>query len=229
MILQTPTPSFDQSKDFYQRLGFTVLSESPYRVTDGKVIIEINPDRFTRAGVILYRESWTSEVEALRQLVPVLQIDNGYLLVDRSGTRISLLEATTEEALGPVNNNDSPSSILGNFAGLSLEVIDIADAVKIWEILGFVKDIGDIEQGWVSYKNTEGAAVSFMKPNMCPHLFFNPSLTYFNSGKNPEVIAKIRAAGVPITEEITVFNKEGIVDNVILRDPGGYGFFIFND
>ena len=29
--------------------------------------------------------------------------------------------------------------------------------------------------------------------------------------------------------KITQFNKEGIVDNVIIRDPGGYGFFIFND
>ena len=68
-----------------------------------------------------------------------------------------------------------------------------------------------------------------MAANSCPHLFFNPSLTYFNSGRNPEVIAGIRAAGIPISEEITIFNKEGRVDNIIIRDPGGYGFFLFND
>jgi len=71
--------------------------------------------------------------------------------------------------------------------------------------------------------------VSIMKPNMCPHLFFNPSLTYFNGGKNPEIIEAIRKLDIPITEEITYFNKEGLVDNIIIRDPGGYGFFIFND
>ena len=58
---------------------------------------------------------------------------------------------------------------------------------------------------------------------------YNPSLTYFNGGKNLPVIAAIREAGIPITEEITHFNEDGIVDNVILRDPGGYGFYIFND
>ena len=66
-------------------------------------------------------------------------------------------------------------------------------------------------------------------PNACPHLFFNPSLTYFNSGKNLEVVEKLRKADVPILEEITAFNPEGKVDNVILRDPGGFGFFVFND
>lgn len=227
LIIQTPTPNFNQSKDFYQRLGFTLISQDPYRVSDGKVVIEINPDRFTRAGVLLYRDSWATEAEALGQLGPVLQIENGYILNDQSGTRISLLEAKRGSANN--KNNHSPVSILGNYAGLSLEVIDIAEAVKIWKILGFEKTMGSAEQGWVTYQNEDGAGVSFMKPNVCPHLFFNPSLTYFNSGKNLEVIAKIKEAGIPIKEEITVFNKEGIVDNVILTDPGGYGFFVFND
>jgi len=72
-------------------------------------------------------------------------------------------------------------------------------------------------------------AVSFMQPNSCPHLFFNPSMTYFNGKNNLPIIAKIREAGILITEEITHFNQEGIVDNIIIRDPGGYGFFIFSD
>ena len=44
-----------------------------------------------------------------------------------------------------------------------------------------------------------------------------------------EVIGKVRELGIPIAEEITHFNKEGLVDNIIIRDPGGYGFFIFSD
>jgi hypothetical protein len=54
-------------------------------------------------------------------------------------------------------------------------------------------------------------------------------MTYFNGGNNMAVIGKIRSARIPIAEEITHFNKEGIVDNIIIRDPGGYGFFVFND
>jgi len=54
-------------------------------------------------------------------------------------------------------------------------------------------------------------------------------LTYFNGKQNLKVIEQIRNNGISITEEITHFNKEGIVDNIIIRDPGGYGFFIFSD
>jgi hypothetical protein len=43
------------------------------------------------------------------------------------------------------------------------------------------------------------------------------------------VIQKIRDLNIPITEEITAFNTECIVDNVIIRDPEGFGFFVFND
>lgn len=75
----------------------------------------------------------------------------------------------------------------------------------------------------------DGFVISLMKPFSCPHLFFNPSMTYFNGKDNLAVIRKIREAGIPITQEITAFNTEGIADNVILRDPGGYGFFVFND
>jgi hypothetical protein len=34
---------------------------------------------------------------------------------------------------------------------------------------------------------------------------------------------------IKVEEEITAFNPDGIIDNVILRDEGGYGFFVFND
>jgi hypothetical protein len=69
-----------------------------------------------------------------------------------------------------------------------------------------------------------------MKPFSCPHLFFNPSLTFFNGKENnPKVIQKIRDLNIPITQEITAFNEEGLVDNIIIRDPGGLGFFVFND
>ena len=69
-----------------------------------------------------------------------------------------------------------------------------------------------------------------MNPLMCPHLFFNPSLTYFNGKENnPKVIKRLRELKITITEEITHFNDKGIADNVIICDPGGYGFFIFND
>jgi hypothetical protein len=119
--------------------------------------------------------------------------------------------------------------VLGNFVGLSIESVDIAKSTEVWKELGF-KINGAPEQGWVSCINDDELTINIMKPFMCPHLFFNPSLTYFNGKENnPVVIQEIRNLKVPISEEITHFNDKGIVDNIIIRDPGGYGFFIFND
>ena len=89
--------------------------------------------------------------------------------------------------------------------------------------------MGDLEKGWAAFANDDGFKLSLLGPGSCPHMVINPSLTYFNSGKNLDVIAEIRGAGIPIAEEITHFNTEGVVDNVILRDPGGFGFYVFND
>lgn len=224
-IIQTPTNKLSQSLDFYKKLNFKIISEeSPCIISDGKVLIEINPDRYARAGMKIFRESWKETVAQLEKQTKVHPQENGYLIGDPSGTRIYLIEQRQEFPLPQIG-----PSTLGNFAGMSLETTDINRSVALYEILGFKKTMGDIEQGWVLYANEDGMGVSFMKPGSCPHLFFNPSLTYFNGKDNMNVIQKIRDADVPIAEEITFFNKEGIVDNVILRDPGGYGFFIFSD
>lgn len=225
--IQTPTPNLKQSLDFYKKLNFSVLSEAnPTIVSDGKMLIEINPDRVARAGVKLYRKDWKATVEELKKLTPVTSIDQGYLLSDPSGSRIYLMERATEVTF---DLSGLDQATVGNAAGVSLETTDIDKSIAIYEILGFSKIMGDIKQGFVVYQNEDEFAVSLMLANSCPHLFFNPSLTYFNGKNNLEIIENIRKSGVPITEEITTFNKEGIVDNIIIRDPGGYGFFIFSD
>src|SRR5690606_22019475 len=124
--------------------------------------------------------------------------------------------------------NDNSESVLGNYAGICLELIEISKAASIYEAIGFKLTAGSAESGFASYSLDE-FVVTLMKPLMCPHLFFNPSMTYFN-GKinNPIIIEKVRQLGIPITEEITHFNKEGIVDNIIIRDPGGFGIFVYN-
>lgn len=227
-VIQTPTNQLQNSLDYYTRLQFKTLesSESNAWVTDGKVLIEINADRFARAGVKLYANTWAPTIEKLRNQLAVTEIKDGFLFSDPSGTWIYLLE---KEAPVTLEQTEKSFSVLGQYAGMSLETTDVKKAISIWETLGFKKTMGSEEQGWITYQFDTQLTVSIMKPMACPHLFFNPSLTYFNSGQNPAIIAKIREVGIPITEEITHFNDKGEVDNVIIRDPGGFGYFIFND
>ena len=226
-IIHTPTNNLAGSLEFYSKLGFTKLQNTTLElVSDGKAVIEINPDRFARAGVKLISESWETVIEGVEQFANVLRIKNGYLLSDPSGMWIYLIEAQEDLNL---DLSEISSSVLGNYAGISLESTSINNSFPLWRLLGFNEQEGDLEQGWVTLRNSDGLIISLMKPLTCPHLFFNPSLTYFNGKKNVEIIEKIRSINIPITEEITHFNKEGIVDNIIIRDPGGYGFFLFND
>lgn len=224
-IVQTPTSRLIDSIAFYEKLNFEkIAEETSVFFSDGKFIMEVNPDRFSRAGIKLYRNSWSSVLTDLKKLTDVVDIEGGFLLSDPSGCWIYLMENEKDFALCEERN-----TVLGNFAGLSLESTAMKKSCAIFSLLGFKKTMGDEESAWVVLVNEDGIGVSVMRPMSCPHLFFNPSLTYFNSGKNPEVIAKVRSLDIPITEEITHFNKEGIVDNIIIRDPGGFGFFLFND
>ena len=226
VIIQTPTPDLSSSLEFYDKLNFTSLSETPAIVSDGSVIIEINPDRYARAGVKVLSDDPSELVTRLREVTHVVEFDKECLLDDPSGVRIYLPKSYPDFQLPEPQDSFSK---LGNFAGLSLETSNMDQSATIWKLLGFDKMSGSPEQGWISLTNVHGLTISLMKPNACPHLFFNPSMTYFNGSRNMEVIEGVRSLGIDIAEEITVFNDSGIVDNIIIRDPGGYGFFLFND
>lgn len=224
VIVQTPTPDITKSTDFYSKMGFTQIANSNM-FTDGKTIIEINSERFARPGIKLIADSWSKEVELVKALTKVIQTDDGYLLGDGTGTWIYLIESSESPS---IPENCAPS-LFGNNQGLTIESIDIEKAASIWNALGFKTVAGKVEQGWISLVNNGGVVLNIMTPNCCPHLFLNPSISFFNGTNNPLIIETIRATGIDIKEEITHFNKENNVDNIIMSDPGNIGFFIFND
>jgi len=226
-IIQTCTGNLTTSKAYYQKLGFTSLStDNPTIFTDGKFLLEINPANTARTGLKLYQADWSTTVEQLKEITTVFELEDGYLVSDPNGIKVYLMNGVLE---GDFPIKGVSSSLLGNFSGMSIEAVDIERSIKFWQMLGYKKTMGGIEKGWVGFENGSGIGISIMKPMVCTHLFFNPGLNFFNGGKNLSIIQKIREVGIPIAEEITVFNKEGIVDNVILCDPGGLGFFVFND
>jgi len=224
-ILQTPTPDLPQSLHFYQQLNFQLLPTSSKIVTDGQVNILINPDRFARLGILLYQKDWSTTIEELKKQFTLIEQSNSYLLSAPSGVQVHLIN---EESVIKAPKETS-SAITGQFAGISLETIDLNQSIHFWQSIGYTIQSGSRDQGWLTLSNGSGVDISLMKAGSCPHLFFNPSLTYFNGAKNLAIIKQLKTLQVPITEEITHFNKEGIVDNIIIRDPGGLGFFLFND
>ncbi len=226
-VLCTPTPDKAVSVAFYERIGFRRQSDAPAAFADGNVLIEIDESRFARPGLKLFDADWGAAIERLQKDFPVHETDEGWLVVDPSNVHVRLVRDECPYP-APRGAEAEAGSALGTFAGLSLESGDMARSIAFWESLGFERGDsgGDM---WASCTCAAGLTVTVMRTRACPHLFFNPSFTYFNGEQNPAIIAGLRELGVPFAEEVTCFNDEGIVDNVILRDPGGWGFFVFND
>ncbi len=226
VIIHTPTNNLANSRSFYEKLQFQpVDTDKQVLYTDGKVVIEINPDRYARAGIKIYREDWAPVTTTLQTTNRLHPTANGWLTSDPNGVFVYLEEQAPPKLKLPEHRPAIP----GNFAGISLETTDMEQSATFWQKLGYEVAVGGSGQSWMTLSDGGLIPVSLMKPLVCPHLFFNPSLTYFNGKDNPAIIAKVRKTGLPIAEEITYFNPEGQVDNIILRDPGGYGFFLFND
>ena len=118
-------------------------------------------------------------------------------------------------------------SLLGNYAGVCIETLDIEASFIFWQAKGFKGEL-NLNASWCSLKNKNGDHLSLLRANSCPHLFTNPSLAFFNGSKNKNIIEQIKSLQIPIAQEV-IFGRETTADNLILNDPGGVGFFVFND
>ncbi len=226
-VVHAATSDPEESARFYKKLNFELLSDDDAVIfTDGKALVEVNPDRYARNGIKLYGNDFSTIISRVEEVAELILAGDGFISSDPNGVRVYFSETEANINFKPKNES---FGMTGNFAGLSIEAHDIDATVEFWEAVGFEKSQGDIEQGWATFSNGSSIDLSIMKPLMCPHLFFNPGMTYFNGGKNLTNIGLIREAGIPIIEEITHFNTDGVADNAIIRDPGGLGFFIFND
>ena len=225
LFLQTCTPNIHQSKNYFKALDFELEDKGDYTlVYDRQMHIMISHERSGRKGLSLIKENWESEITQLAQFVEVKQNNGVYYFVSPSGTRFALKSGPS------VMIPEAQSTcLLGNYAGVSLETMDIKMSMKILQVLGFEQSGGGLDKGWVSCTDQAQNTISLMMPFTCPHLFINPSGTFFNSGGNTEIIAKIRQRGIAIYEEITAFSTKCDVDNITMREPGGVGFFVFND
>lgn len=222
-LVHTPAPNLAASESFYSRLGFSKLGADLNIWQSDACLVELNTDNYARAGIKMFANNWSNIIKQLEKLTSIYPITDGYLCFAPSGTAVYLIEQQHAFPLGAM------TSVLGKYAGLSLESINLEASTQFWEVLGLDLKYGSPEKGWMTFVHSNGLSISLMKPLTCPHLFFNPSLTYFNGKDNLTIIEKVRAAGLKIAQEVTAFNTDNMVDNIILRDPGGYGFFVFND
>lgn len=225
IYLQTPVPELQRTISFYEKIGFKVVQfENAWYAIDQGLKILINEKRTARPGIVIYEADISKYSERWKQSGKFYENEDYMLTIAPSGVWVYFMKKEAPNL--PLHEE---KSVLGSLAGISLETINMKHSVDFWNDHGFEIAMGGLEQAWIALKHRSGLGMSFMKPDSCPHTFYNPSLSYFNSGNNLAVIAELRKREVAIFEEISIFNDQGVADNVILKDPGGIGFFIFND
>ena len=204
LLVESPLREKNKSIAFYTKLGFDICHEKElYLAKEQRFTILLNPEKKSQPALRLYNAKETKT------------------MVSPSGTLIHLYQ---EECLYSKGNS---RAILGNYCGISLETNSLKDSFTYWRKLGFEGSYSPTP-GWIEL-NKVGQQLSIQKTNLCPHSFFNPSLTFFNGQKNKGIIDHIKQVELPIEEEVIFSAEDKIAQNMILKDPGGLGFFIFND
>lgn len=219
-IINTPAYNLNATKAFYEKLHYRIITlKGIDYATDGQYIIRLDNRKIGRAGLVLFADLQNFSLLNFEKVQGIL---TG---IDPNGIYVYMEDISVYPTF-----SDKKSEVLtGNFMGISIETLKFEGTIRYWEQFGYTTKMGSLEQGWVQMKNESHIGIGIMKYGSCPHSFRNPSLTFFNGGNNLNVIKKIRNASLPISEEISHFNPDGLVDNIVLVDPGGYGFFIFSD
>ena len=204
LIIESPAPNLEKSLSYYKKIGFQCSAWKNGGLCQTKnLTIFLNSDPYSRPCLNLFGAQEQS------------------LEVSPSGTWIKLEQATCN--ILPVNKE----SLLGNYSGVCIETPELEKSFIYWQAKGFMGKL-DEKTNWCSLKNINGDHISLLKMNSCPHLFTNPSRALFNGSKNKSIIEHIKSLHLPIAQEV-IFGRETTADNLILNDPGGVGFFVFND
>ena len=177
-IINSVTVSLPDSLKFYTALGFEYKkTDGGAYVYDSSIIIHVSANTSHRLGLSLLQESREAELQKLSPYTKPARLRDGYLISDTSGGHIKLLQSFD---LLPQSSSDA---MLGSFAGISIEVIEIDRSKLIWGALGYQQTAGDIEQGWMVLSKEANLSISLIKAGACPHIFTNPGLNYFNGEK----------------------------------------------
>ena len=186
---QTPTADLNQSIVFYEKLGFEIQTLGSRIVAlDAQNCIEINPERTARVCIQLHQSNWNKTLLELKSHTPIIKTKEGYLITDPNGIWIKLIVETWDEKITSSNYK----SLLGNYAGVCIETLEVSKSYEFWNLLSFSSKSKDFSKGWIEMKSEVGDSISLIKAQQCPHLFFNPSMTYFNGSHNLEIIESIK-------------------------------------
>lgn len=219
MLINVAAQNRKETRDWYALLGFTLQDFGSERsvASDNQFSVVLDHSNTARIGFIILQSN--------AQDLSIKRINDRRFTISPMGMFVELVDEL------PVISRPDISAKLGKFYGYGIECFDLELSLAFWQKLGFASaNIPDDTTAYLPLKKAGSPDLTLYKMGSCPHKFVNPSLTFFN-GKdgNAAVLRDLRSLGLSFSEEITVFNDSGIVDNAIISDPTGLHSFLFND
>lgn len=229
LVLNIPTGNAAETEAFFGQLNFEKANSTlGTLLTDGKISVRPDEKNQYKAGLLLPSNN-------LNELVSELKNQNMAFEMQLENEAISAVSVTETNTFSFTylpssifktvpKTTEKPLSVCGSLCEISLKTTQFAETVKFWQKLGFGISMGKIEEEKFVTLTHDNITLGIYNPAVCPHVFNNPALTYFELN-SAEIIANLKTKGVTFRQEFP--DKEGQVKEAILESPEGVHIFIF--
>jgi catechol 2,3-dioxygenase-like lactoylglutathione lyase family enzyme len=227
------TQDIRASVEFYERLGFTQAQTGdtwthPYGVlTDGRVCIGLHQSRLESPALTFVHPGVARYAAALERLGVELttanvdsEVFNELAFRDPAGHLVRLLEART---YSPADRTPDDPSLCGNFRGISLPTMDVAQGSRFWQALGLAAAEEEEAQPYphLSLRH-EDLDLALHAPRFCAE----PLLVFCDSEMTAR-IARLREDGAGPVEPPP--RGLGTHANALLRAPEGTALLLLQE
>lgn len=225
--LITNVENLEKSLQFYEDLGFSQIVDRNelIQITDGQILILLNPDKMNYTGLAYYSDDIEKRVEKFEEAgiefdAKIKKEGKLFLAVlnEPNGLTFSLMNFDSNKIHKP---KGKPITKCGMFGEISIETSDLNSSVAFYQKIGF--EIEHRTDNFVTL-NDGLICIGLYKKGVCNHLFRNLSITYFEPDM-AERIKNLKKEGKKFIQELP--DIDGIISDAILEAPEGTYLFLF--
>jgi hypothetical protein len=229
LVLNVPTNNAAASEAFFSELNFEKTNSTlGLLLTDGKISICHDEKSLYKLGLLLPSDNLNELVSDFksRNLAFEMRFENEEIsavsVTEPNTFSLTYLPAALFKTVP--KTTEKPLSLCGSLYEISLKTKHFSETITFWENLGFKITMGKKEEEKFVTLTCDTITLGIYNPDVCPHFFNNPALTYFELN-SAEIIKNLKSKGIAFRQEIP--NKEGSVEEAILESPDGVHIFLF--
>lgn len=243
-LITMSTKNLEQSRSFYDKLGYTKLNENAptdnqMKITDQTLVIELKEDDNSYLGLTYFTEYLDEKVTAIESRG--IEIDEkiekaGQLseisLSSPNGLRINLNNADSKKVYQPqgltllnfpeedfLNPEKYPNPRCGVFGEFSQSVTDLQKSIDFWEKLGFnALSVNQEPYPWAIMSDQLNILGLHQTED-----FTQSAITYFASDMKNR-ISRLKEIGITSIKPFSIDDAA----NAIVTTPEGMQIFLFS-